>query len=93
MNKLVEIFKAWNISFNPDDEQAELAAKRIQICNGCEYKVDDVFMKCSVCGCALKKKIYSPVNGACPVGKWDIIDSKYFKENSVDNYNKLKDKL
>ena len=37
MNKIEEIFKAWKISFNANDIQAELAAKRMQICDGCEY--------------------------------------------------------
>jgi hypothetical protein len=32
MNKIVEIFTAWGISFNPNDEQAQLAAERIAVC-------------------------------------------------------------
>lgn len=77
MNKIEEIFKAWNISFNPDNEQTELASKRIEICNFCEHKVTNLGInRCSVCGCALKGKVFSPVKGACPKGKWDIIDEK-----------------
>ena len=77
MNKLQEIFKAWNIAFDPDNEQAELAAKRIEICNSCDKKVTTLGInRCSVCGCALKGKVFSPVKGACPEGKWDEVDNK-----------------
>lgn len=76
MNKLQEIFKAWNIAFDPDNEQAELAAKRIEICNSCDKKVTNLGInRCSVCGCALKGKVFSPVKGACPEGKWDVVDN------------------
>jgi hypothetical protein len=37
LNKTKEIFKAWAISFNPDDAQAELASQRIEICDVCEH--------------------------------------------------------
>jgi hypothetical protein len=75
MNKVEEIFKSWNISFNPNDKQSELASKRIEICNSCEHKVTNLGVnRCSVCGCALKGKVFSPVKGACPKGKWDSVD-------------------
>lgn len=81
MNKVEEIFKSWNISFNPNDEQSELASKRIEICNGCEFKKTTLGVnQCSVCGCALKGKVFSPVKGACPKGKWDRIDDVYLKK-------------
>lgn len=77
MNKLQEIFKAWNIAFDPNNEQSELAAKRIEICNSCDKKVTNLGInRCSVCGCALKAKVFSPVKGACPEGKWDEIDNE-----------------
>ena len=76
MNKIKEIFKSWNIALNPDEQQAELASQRIEICNSCEFKVENLgFNQCSVCGCALKAKIFSPVKGACPEGKWNEIDN------------------
>jgi prolyl 4-hydroxylase len=76
MNKIKEIFKSWNIALDPDETQAELASKRIEICNSCEFKVENLgFNQCSVCGCALKAKVFSPVKGACPKGKWDEIDN------------------
>ena len=76
MNKLKEIFKSWNIALNPNEEQVELATKRLEICNSCEYKVDTLGInQCSVCGCALKTKVFSPIKGACPEGKWNEIDN------------------
>lgn len=84
MNKLQEIFKAWNIAFNPDDTQSELAGKRIEICNSCDKKVTNLGInRCSVCGCALKGKVFSPVEGACPEGKWNSIDKEYFTNQQV----------
>ena len=75
MNKIEEIFKSWNIAFNPNDAQAELAAKRIEVCNSCEFKKTDFGLnRCSVCGCALRGKVFSPIKGACPKGKWDEVD-------------------
>lgn len=76
MNKLVEIFTAWNIALKPDEPQAEHAAKRIGICDACEFKSDTPFKRCTVCGCALKAKVFSIVKGACPKGKWDAVDSE-----------------
>jgi hypothetical protein len=76
MNKIKEIFKSWNIALNPDETQAELASKRIEICNSCEFKIENLgFNQCSVCGCALKAKVFTPIKGACPEGKWDEIDN------------------
>ena len=75
MNKLQEIFQAWNIAYDPNKEQAELAGKRIEICNSCDKKVTNLGIhRCSVCGCTLKGKVFSPVKGACPEGKWDEVD-------------------
>lgn len=83
MNKLEEIFKAWSIAFNPDDAQADLAAKRIEICEDCEFKsYNGMFTYCSVCGCALKAKIYTPViysdqGGSCPKEKWMDVEKEW----------------
>ena len=76
INKVTEIFQAWRISYSPEADQAELAAERIQICNSCEFKRDNPVVHCSACGCALKKKIYSPVKGACPKGLLNEVDEK-----------------
>ena len=81
MNKISEIFAAWGIMYNPNDAQADLASKRIEICNSCENKRESPFIHCSLCGCALKAKIYSPVQGACPAQKWDEVDQVLNKIN------------
>ena len=76
MNKIEEIFTAWGISFNPNEVQSELATSRIEICNMCEYKKNNLLINtCSVCGCSLKAKVFSPIKGACPKGKWDEVDN------------------
>jgi hypothetical protein len=76
MNKVTEIFKAWQIAYNPERENIALAEKRIEICNSCEFKSEIPWNMCTVCGCSLKGKIYSPVKGACPKGFWDVVDEK-----------------
>jgi hypothetical protein len=76
MNKIEEILKSWNIALNPNQEQSELAVKRLEICNTCEYKnIVLNISQCSVCGCALKGKIFTPQRDACPKGKWNKIDN------------------
>lgn len=77
MNKVIEIFKSWGIAFNPNDAQAEQAAKRLEICESCEHRADTPIKHCSKCGCALKGKIYSPVVGACPEKKWNDVDVEF----------------
>lgn len=90
MNKIEEIFKSWGIKFNPNDSQSELASNRLEICESCEFKSDAVIKHCTVCGCALKAKIYSPVVGSCPKGKWDKIDKVYESKNMNNRYDELK---
>lgn len=88
MNKIEEIFKAWSIAFNPNDEQADLAEKRIQICDICEHKeligIGPMMSvaRCNVCGCALKGKIYTPKThldegGSCPQQKWNDVEDEW----------------
>jgi hypothetical protein len=79
--KVNEIFSAWGIMFNPNDEQAELAMERIKICDTCEHKKTDPAIHCGLCGCMLKAKIFSPIQGACPAGKWNEVDEKLLKQN------------
>lgn len=91
MNKIEEIFTAFRISFSPDHEQAELASKRIMICNDCEFKSileltsTLTIARCSVCGCILKGKIYTPVThetgGGCPKGFWTQVESEIINKN------------
>lgn len=90
MNKIEEIFRSFSIAFDPNAEQAELASKRIEICNDCEFKdiITVSFInvaRCTVCGCALKAKIFTPKThldegGSCPKGKWSTIEDTNFLE-------------
>jgi hypothetical protein len=85
MNKLKEILTSWNIAFDPNNKQAALASKRIAICNNCEFKATNLGInRCTVCGCALKGKVFSPKQGACPKGKWDEVDNEENKTKSMD---------
>jgi hypothetical protein len=88
MTKVEEIFRAWSIAFNPNDAQIDLAAMRIQICNGCFYKRSievgnkEILMRCGECGCALKGKIYTPKTykdpgGSCPKDYWSKAEDVY----------------
>lgn len=91
-NKIEEIFTAWKISFNPNDAQADLAAKRIQICDSCEFKdvVETPVVKitrCSICGCALKGKIYTArtymdEGGSCPKQKWREVEKEWLEKKN-----------
>ena len=80
---IVEIFKSWAISFDPTQEQNELAAMRMQICDGCEAKGTSPIIYCKDCGCPLEKKVFTPYMNRCPRGKWNEAELKYFGENNV----------
>jgi hypothetical protein len=94
MNKIEEIFKAWGIMFNPNDSQTELAGIRMKICDVCEYKKTNPIIHCGECGCALKAKVYTPVIGGCPKGKWTAAEMEWTArrnaERNKENYEKLK---
>jgi hypothetical protein len=90
MNKIEEIFKAWKISYNPNDLQSALAIKRMEICNTCDSKKDSPYIHCGECGCILSKKIYTPVIGGCPRGKWVAAEMKWENEKNKKRYDNLK---
>ena len=90
MNKVQEIFKAWGIMFNPNDTQAELAAARMEICDSCNSKKTIPIVHCGECGCALKAKVYSPVIGACPKGKWTAVEMAFENKKNKQRYNDIK---
>lgn len=48
------------------DDIENLSKKRMDICNGCDYKRGN---RCGKCGCVLSFKTRS-INAKCPVGKW-----------------------
>ena len=90
MNKIEEIFKAWQISYNPTSLQGELAIKRMEICDTCDSKKTNPVIHCGECGCLLSKKIYTPVIGGCPRGKWVAVEMKWENEKNKKRYDNLK---
>ena len=86
-----EILKSFIISFRPSLTQQELANNRLEICNTCEAK--KIVLKklkqttiCGECNCVLHKKIFTPLKGKCPLGKWNNIEEeKYFLSKKENN--------
>jgi|688.fasta_scaffold1976446_2 hypothetical protein len=76
MNKIHEIAVSWWRAENPTKKQSELAQKRLEICMGCDsHKESIVFgFVCGECGCPSGKKIFTPMNGSCPLKKWNNIE-------------------
>ena len=74
MNKLKEIIMSYAISFNPTQEQKEIAEKRLEICASCEFWVQSPIRDyCDKCGCTTSAKVFSPVGAeACPMSKWTV---------------------
>jgi hypothetical protein len=91
MHNFNEILKSFIISVSPTSIQQELANKRLEICNACEAKkiILNKLKPTTICGkckCVLHKKIFTPLKGKCPLGKWDIIEEeKYFLSKKDDN--------
>jgi len=96
LNKIEEIFKSFSIAFDPTVEQSELASDRIQICDDCEFRVLTpigplvTMARCSVCGCVLRGKMFSPRTyldgvlehgnsdfGSCPKSKWMEVEKAW----------------
>jgi hypothetical protein len=86
MNKIEEIFRAWKISYNPNEWESGLAIARMEICDKCDSKKDNPYIHCGECGCMLSKKIYTPVMGGCPRGKWISVEIEF--ENKKNNPKK-----
>jgi hypothetical protein len=82
-----ELFKAWGIEYNPNDEKNELASKRIEVCNSCPNKkeVDGVRNVCSLCGCMLKSKVFTTEMGQCPDDRWNEVEEKFVKYKTKKN--------
>ena len=80
MNKLQEIFKAYYKKFNPTVAEEDLASKRYDICKSCPELAFYInqknlkVQKCGNCGCVISAKIFSPVQNACPLKKWESVD-------------------
>lgn len=87
-----EIFDAWKISLKPTVKQEELARLRLESCFGCDSRKEVIkglkwSAFCGECGCPLNKKVFSTTYNACPLKKWENIDSKYLEptENKIKN--------
>jgi hypothetical protein len=82
---VIEIINAWKIANNPTPNQEKLAELRGKICDGCpSKKIITKKLKlatiCNQCGCPIAKKIFTPKFNACPLGKWEEVDTPYIKE-------------
>ena len=80
---LKKIAKAWITAANPTPAQAELAGKRMNICDSCDKKGTKLkIVVCTQCGCPLSKKIFTMENDACPLNKWLEVEKDYFKSKT-----------
>lgn len=72
MNKIQEILQSYLTSFNPTDEQKEIAEKRLETCSTCEFWAQSMARDyCTKCGCTTSAKVFSPKGAeACPEKKW-----------------------
>jgi hypothetical protein len=89
-----EIFDAWIISLNPNDEERLLANKRLNVCIGCEFKKETIKNHkwstiCSACGCPLSKKVFSPLFNPCPKQKWEEVDSQHITKFQKKDKNTI----
>lgn len=83
-----KIVNAWVTSFNPSEDEKQLAEKRLTVCNTCEFKGKNILLvdTCTKCGCPLSKKIFTSLDyTTCPLGKWDDLDRE-FKISKKDKY-------
>jgi hypothetical protein len=76
MNKIHEIAVSWWRAENPTKEQSDLAQERLTICMGCDSRKESIVFNyvCGECGCPIGKKIFTPMNGSCPLKKWNNIE-------------------
>lgn len=91
MNKVQEIVGAWITSFNPTEEQKELAENRYSICFDCDKRKKKLGVEyCSECGCPLSKKIFTQKpNDTCPLGKWESAEQRFRERKIKENKYKL----
>ena len=91
MNKIKEIVTAWATSFNPTDEQKELAENRYEICKSCPKLEEKMgYEICGECGCPIKKKIFTQKQqNTCPLNKWDDVEKKHREMLKKENKYKM----
>ena len=83
MLQILNILRSWGISISPNSKQAELAARRLEICGRCPYKMGKAIVTCSKCGCVISKKVFTPVKGTCPMQKWDKVEEEFFNKTKL----------
>lgn len=82
MDSFLDIVKAWAVSFNPNEEQTELANARYDICLQCDHRKLRLGIEiCKGCGCPLSKKIFTQKKAeTCPLYKWNDIEVEFRKK-------------
>lgn len=82
MDSFSDIIKAWAVSFNPTEEQKELADLRYNVCLPCDQRNTLLGIeRCKECGCPLSKKIFTQKKAeTCPLNKWDDIEKEFRKK-------------
>lgn len=94
MIDLKDIFISWAKSYNPSKLEFDRAKERFDICSSCEFKKELLKKKewsiyCGVCGCLIKKKVFSDSISPCPKNKWEAVDIKYKTIPLVKNNKSL----
>ena len=89
-----EIIKAWITSFNPSEDEQNMALGRKNICEQCPSNKKILRKKgwssiCKECGCPIAKKIYTKTYNPCPLGKWEEIDNMFFEDTKLERGKKL----
>jgi hypothetical protein len=93
-NKVKEIAEAWIIAASPTDKQLKLAADRYEICKTCSNletaleRTKLEYLKCSMCGCPISKKIFTATYSACPDNKWIDVENFHFNLKNKSENNK-----
>ena len=76
----------WITSHNPSPKQIELATNRAEVCETCEFRVENeetevkADYKCGSCGCALIHLAFKFHKNACQEKKWDDVDNTFFSK-------------
>ena len=74
-----EIFEAWILSANPNENQKKLSTLRFEVCQNCPFMNDILGVQiCGKCGCPISKKIFTNKYDACPAHKWIEIEKQFF---------------
>ncbi len=82
---LLNIIKAWGVSYFATDLQKQRAEERMEICNSCDFiRQVPVGYICGKCLCPISKKVYSLKYNDCPEKKWKEVDIKFFDGHKTD---------